>query len=167
MVISVLTFASCTSKTNAANTEIELQQDTTIVCEYTYDMKDFDTKELAELLVKEKKAGEPNDSAFAVFFQQSGMEYGELPNERGKEGFYKTYSNRNYLKVVSDYRKDGNEKKHHSVKIYFPENDTDRLQWMIVQLRAFGMKDVKSEAVKLEGKGLKCFGMPGLLEISY
>lgn len=38
---------------------------------------------------------------------------------------------------------------------------------MIVQLRAFGMKDVKSEAVKLEGKGLKCLGMPGLLEISY
>ena len=44
---------------------------------------------------------------------------------------------------------------------------TDMLQWMIVRLRSFGMKDMESEASKLEGKGLRFLGMPGRISIGY
>ena len=178
IIVGILAFVSCTGKTNATNVETELQQDTTTVSEKDYpkyDMGDFDTKELAELLVKEKRAGESNDSTFADFFRRCGMEYGELPEGDSfleykyhvSEGYYKIYLEKTYIKVISIYDKSEEGKLHHTIAISFPRGDTNRLQWMTVQLRAFGMRDVRSEAVKLEGKGLRGLGIRGYFEISY
>ena len=178
IIVSILAFVGCISRTNAANAEAELQQDTTNVCKKNYpkyDMRDLDTKELAELLVNEKRAGEPNDSAFTDFFCRCGMEYGVLPEVDSfleykyhvSEGYYKIYLEKTYIKVISIYDKSEEGKLHHTIAISFPRGDTNRLQWMTVQLRAFGMRDVRSEAVKLEGKGLRGLGIRGYFEISY
>ena len=140
-------------------------------------MRDLDTKKLAELLVKEKKAGVPNDSVFADFFHRCGMEYGELPKEYRDfleykyyvwEGYYKIYSGQKaFIKAISVYDKSEDGKLHHTIGIAFPERDTNRLQWKTVQLRAFGMKDVGSGTSILEGKGLRGLRRRGFFEISY
>ena len=103
LIICILGCVSCTSKTNTTDSETELLQDTTIIREKVYpkyDMSDFNIKELAEMLVKEKKAGVSNDSVFADFFRLCGMEYGVFPEERHGylehkfnicEGYYKIY----------------------------------------------------------------------------
>lgn len=142
-----------------------------------YSMCDFDTKELAELLVSEKRAGVANDSVFANFFRSCGMEYGDMPKEfshylehkfHEMKGYYKIYSGKNsYIKAISVYEKSEDGKMHHTIGIEFPKEDTNRLQWMTVKLRAFGLKDERSEAVKLKGKGLRAFGMKGFFEIKY
>lgn len=178
IIVGILAFVGSTSRTNAANKEAELQQDSTIVCKKDYpkyDMSDLNTKELAESLEKEKRAGVPNDSAFADFFRRCGMEYGVLPEVDSfleykyhvSEGYYKIYLEKTYIKAISIYDKSEEGKLHHTIAISFPRGDTNRLQWMTVQLRAFGMRDVRSEAVKLEGKGLRGLGMRGYFEISY
>ena len=178
IIVGILAFVGFTSRTNAANAEVELQQDSTAVCEKDkpkYDMRDLDTKKLAELLVKEKRVGEPNDSAFADFFRRCGMEYGELPEVDSfleykyhvSEGYYKMYLEGPFIMAISVYDKSEDGKLHHTIAISFPRGDTNRLQWMTVQLRAFGMREVRSEAVKLEGKGLLGFGMRGYFEIRY
>ncbi len=177
LIICILGCFSCTSKTNTTDSEKELRQETTIVSEKVYpkyDMSDFNIKELAELLVKEKKAGVSNDSAFADFFRRCGMEYGEFPEERRGylehkfdicEGFYKIYLDQKaFIKAISIYDKSEQGDLHHSVGVEFPEEDIDRLQWMIVQLRAFGMN---GEAGILEGNGLYGFYSRGYLVISY
>ena len=180
MMLCFLAFTGCTSKTNTTESsepKAELNPDATSGSEKNYpkyDMNDFDTKALAQIMVEEKEAGVPNDSAFAAFFHRCGMEYGEWPKESeeirpysfGMEGFYKIYSNQSYIAVNSIYDSDDG-KQHHKIEIEFSEEDTNRLQWMIVQLRKFGMKDVESEAVKLEGKGLLCIGMRGRLSLLY
>lgn len=176
MMLCFLAFTGCTSKTNTTESS-EPKAESTSGSEKNYpeyDMNDFDTKALAQIMVEEKEAGVPNDSAFADFFHRCGMEYGEWPKESeeirpygfGMEGFYKIYSNQFYIAAISFYNSDDG-KQHHEMKIIFSEEDTDRLQWMIVQLRDFGMKDVESEAVKLEGKGLLCIGMRGRLSLLY
>lgn len=181
MMFCFLAFTGCTSKTNTTESS-EPTADATSGSEKSYleyDMTDFDIKELAQIMEDEKEAGVPNDSAFADFFHRCGMEYGEWPKEHEEirpygfgresprmEGFYKIYSNQSYNTVNSIYDYDDG-KQHHKIEIEFSEKDTDRLQWMIVQLREFGMKDMESEAVKLEGKGLLCIGMPGRLELRY
>ena len=153
-------------------------QDTMAVCEKNYpvyNMRDFDTKELAELLVKEKRAGEPNDSAFADFFRRCGLEYGELPKGDSfleykylvREGYYKIYIDKAFIMAISVYHESEDGKLHHTIAIAFPKDDIDRLQWMTVRLRALGMKDVRSNAIKLEGKDLCGLGMRGFFEISY
>lgn len=153
-------------------------RDTMAVCEKdypVYNMRDFDIKELAELLVKEKRVGEPNDSAFADFFRRCGLEYGELPKcdsyleykYHVREGYYKIYIDKSFIKAISVYYKSEDGKLHHTIAIAFPKDDIDRLQWMTVQLRVFGMKDVKSDAIKLEGYNLRGLGMRGFFEISY
>ncbi len=178
IIVGILAFVGCTAKTNATNVEEKSQQDTTTVSEKDYpkyDMGDFDTKELAELLVKEKRAGESNDSAFADFFRRCGMEFGELPEGDNfmeykyhvSEGYYKIYKGKAFIKAISVYDKSEEGNLHHTIAISFPRGDTNRLQWMTVQLRACGMRDVKSEAVKLEGRGLHGSGMRGFFEISY
>lgn len=178
IIIFILTLVCCISKLNATSSDAELQQDRMTVSEQDfpkYDMRDLDTKELAELLMKEKRVGVPNDSAFADFFRRCGMEYGELPEGdrfleykyHVSEGYYKIYKEKASIKAISVYYKSEEGIIHHTIAISFPKGDTNRLQWMTVQLRAFGMRDVRSEAVKLEGKGLRGFGMRGYFEISY
>jgi len=180
MMIGLLFHLGTTAMINAADTETDWQQDTTVVCKKDYpkySMTDFDTKELAELLLKEKMSGKPNDSSFADFFRRCGMEYGKLPEEyhgylehRNKvvEGYYKIYSGKKaFIKVISVYDKSEDGKLHHTIEIEFPKSDVNRLQWMTVQLRAFGMKDMRSEAVKLEGRGIRGLGMRGFFKISY
>ena len=134
---------------------MESQMDSTTVRQKDYpqyDMRDFDTKELAELLAKEKKDGKLNDSAFADFFRRCGMEYGELPKEYNstdysRNGYYKIYSEQEpFIKAICDYKKGNNGKIVRFVRVNFHEKDTNRLQWMIVRLRAFGMMDVNGEA---------------------
>ena len=132
-----------------------------------FNYQDIDIKELAQLLVEDKKSGEPNDSTFVDFFLRCGMEYGELPDGSGMKGFCKNYANGSFIIITSECGEFEEGVNHHKIDIHLNSNDTDRLQWMIVQLRAFGMKDVESEAVKLEGEGLSCIGLPGQLTIGY
>ena len=174
MMICLLTLTGCSSKANKdlqnEEAENELISDTTNLSQKdypNYSYSDFDTKTLAELLEKEKSTGLPNDSSFTNFLKRCGMEYGDLPEGKAKKGFIKTYSDHSCLKVISDYRNGDDGKMHHILTILFPEDDANRLQWMTVQLRAFGMKDVKSESVNLQGKGLRCLGKPGRMEIDY
>lgn len=138
-----------------------------------YDYRDFNIKELAQLLVEEKKSGTPNDSVFTNLFIRNGMQYGEMPKEyrylqhHFRRGFYKIYSNHYFIKIVSNVEKDDAGIYHHEIYIDMDKRQTDMLQWMIVQLRSFGMKDLESEAAKLEGKGIRFFGMPGRISIGY
>lgn len=173
-IVGIITFWGCISNNSPQTDSVHKEQEelmddmkgsTQILPEYDY--RDIDTKELAQLLVEAQNTGELNDTAFANYFHSCGMEYGELPVEYGLEEFFKVYSNHKILKAVLDRSvgEDGN--KHLQIDIEFDRDDTDRLQWMIVQLRAFGMKDVNSEAVELEGKGLRCLGIPGKLTIGY
>ncbi len=92
-----------------------------------YDCRDIDPKELAQLLVDAQNTGELNDTAFANYFQSCGMEYGELQDEHGMEGFVEVYSNHEILKAVLDHSlgEDGN--KHLQIDIEFDSDDTDRL----------------------------------------
>ena len=180
LIIYVLTFVGFSYCVSSTFAEVELQQDTTCFYEKdypNYNMCDFDTKELAELLVNEKRAGVANDSAFANFFCRCGMVYGDMPRDFSnyleykfhvRKGYFKIYSGNNaYIKATSVYEKSEDGKMHHTIGIEFPKEDTNRLQWMTVKLRAFGMKDERSEAVKLKGKGLRAFGMKGFFEIKY
>ncbi len=62
-----------------------------------------DTQKLAELLVKEKKAGVLNDSVFTDFFKNYGLQYSRLTNGHGEIGFFKKYSHKgeSYTMTVS------------------------------------------------------------------
>ena len=118
---------------------------------------ELDIQKLAELLVKEKKAGVRNDSVFTDFFRSCGFLYGRLPNGHGKMGYFKKYSfkGESYTMMVSflpTYEDKG--KIHRSLDITMGEHHT---WWrMILKLQAFGMKMKEgfSNRHDLKGKGL-------------
>ena len=119
--------------------------------------REFDIQKLAELLVKEKKAGVQNDSVFTDFFRSCGLQYGKLPKGHGEMGFFKKYSfkGESYTMMVSfhpTYEDKG--KIHRSLKITTGEHHT---WWrMILKLQAFGMKmkEGYDNRHDLKGKGL-------------
>ena len=123
--------------------------------------RDLDTQKLAELLVKEKKAGTLNDSIFMDFFKSCGLQYGELPNRHNIRGYHKQYS---YLDgpytmtITMRTRKTDDGKHHRSISIAVGEHGT--WWWMMLKLQAFGMKKEGSGDVwyhaDLKGKGLFC-----------
>lgn len=118
---------------------------------------DFDTQKLAELLVKEKKAGALNDSVFTDFFRSCGLQYGKLSKGRGEMGFFKNYSLKgdSYTMTVSflpTYEDKG--KNHRLLRITTGEHHT--WWWMILKLKAFGMKMKEGQLDRhdMKGKGL-------------
>ena len=123
--------------------------------------RDLDTQKLAELLVKEKKAGTLNDSIFIDFFRICGLQYGELPNSHGKRGYHKQYyylDEPYAMTVTMRTRKTDDGKNHRSISVAVGEHGT--WWWMMLKLQAFGMKkegggDVWYHA-DLKGKGLFC-----------
>lgn len=145
----VLALASaCTSKNGqASNTDAQETKSDTLETGVKdlpeYNFRDFDIKELAQLLFNEKRTGVTNDSSFIDFFQRCGMQYGELPDGHGNKGFFKIYSDGSVMKAVSLRKEYTDGKRTHFILIKFPKRDTNRLQWMIVQLRAFGMRDLR------------------------
>ena len=119
--------------------------------------RDLDTQKLAELLVNEKKAGALNDSVFTDFFRSCGLQYGQLPKGHGEMGFFKKYSLRgkSYTMTVSflpTYEDKG--KNHRLLRITTGEHHT--WWWMILKLKAFGMKMKEGQGDRhdLKGKGL-------------
>ena len=134
--------------------------------------RDLDTQKLAELLVKEKKAGTLNDSLFTDFFRCCGLQYGELPNGHGKRGYHKQYS---YLDepytmtITMRTRKTDDGKLHRSISITVGEHGT--WWWMILKLQAFGMKKEGGgedwQHADLKGKGLFCGTGVNSLTIGY
>ena len=118
---------------------------------------ELDIQKLAELLVKEKKAGAQNDTIFTDFFRSCGLQYGKLPKGHGEMGFFKEYSfkGESYTMTVSflpTYEDKG--KIHRSLRITTGEHHT---WWrMILKLQAFGMKMKEGQGDRhdLKGKGL-------------
>ena len=81
LIICILGCFSCTSKTNTTDSEKELRQETTIVSEKVYpkyDMSDFNIKELAELLVKEK------NKVFLILLENMKISFFKILKKMGK-----------------------------------------------------------------------------------
>jgi len=123
--------------------------------------RDLDTQKLAELLVKEKKAGTLNDSIFTDFFRNCGLQYGKFPNGQGKREYHKQYSylDEHYaMTITMRTRKTDDGKNHRSISIAVGEHGT--WWWMILKLQAFGMKKEEGgedwQHADLKGKGLFC-----------
>ena len=119
--------------------------------------RDLDTQKLAELLVKEKKAGTLNDSIFMDFFRSCGLQYRELYSGHGQREYHKQYSyhDRPYtMTITMRTRKTDDGKHHRTISIAVGENHT--WWWMIVKLKAFGMKmkEGQGDFHDLKGKGL-------------
>ena len=119
--------------------------------------RDLDTQKLAELLVKEKKAGVQNDSVFTDFFRSCGLQYGKLSKGRGEMGFFKKYSlkGESYTMTVSFLPTNEDKGKNHRLlRIITGEHHT--WWWMILKLQAFGMKMKEGQGDRhdMKGKGL-------------
>ena len=119
--------------------------------------RDLDTKELAEMLNTEKKAGVQNDSLFTAYFNTCGLQYGQLPNGHREMGFRKKYTlnGKSYTMTVSFRPIDSDKGENHRlIRITTGEHGT--WWWMILRLQAFGMnmKEGQGDFHDLKGKGL-------------
>lgn len=121
----------------------------TVMAQY----RGLNPKVLAEMLVKEKKAGVVDDTTFLAYLDSIGF---QQTNERGAKAYAKTVGKGGRAQTVkvaiSQMKKNG--KVCHSLKITTDNHDT--WWWMVVQLRDFGMKSKEQEGayMDLEGNGL-------------
>lgn len=121
--------------------------------------RDLDVKELAKLLVQEKKAGMQDDVPFLNLFTKSGLTASQERKHYEGETYSKDYNDcfgKIYKMVVTMRTRNEDGKSHRVIDIQLGEHGT--MWWMVVTLKSFGLKVTMGEDdmfhMDMKGKGL-------------